>query len=137
MPHLIGVHHLSLSVTDRAVSTAWYSRVFGFRAHSEVESATFTRTRLRHPTASLTLTLTQHATVGDDRFDPQRVGLDHLALQVGSLGEVHGYAELLDQLGVEHAPVTLHGDPPQSALVAFRDPDGIQLEVFAVEETLG
>jgi glyoxylase I family protein len=137
VPDLIGVHHLSLSVTDRAASTGWYSRVLGFRAHSEVESATFTRTRLRHPIAPLTLTLTQHAAVGHDRFDPQRVGLDHLALQVGSIDDVHGYADLLDRLGVQHSSVTLRGDPPQSALVAFRDPDGIQLEVFAVDDTLG
>lgn len=132
MSDILGVHHLSLSVTDRAASAAWYGRVLGFAVHSEVATADFERTRLRHPVAGLTVTLTEHHPTGGDRFDPRRVGMDHLALQVAGIDAVHAWADRLDRLGVHRSPVRLRGHPPQSALVAFTDPDGIQLEIFAV-----
>jgi glyoxylase I family protein len=131
---ILGVHHLSLSVTDRVASAAWYGRVLGFAVHSEVTTTDFERTRLRHPVAGLTVTLTEHRATGIDRFDPRRVGIDHLALQVADIEDVHTWAERLDGLGVDRSPVKLRGHPPQSALVAFTDPDGIQLEIFAVAE---
>jgi catechol 2,3-dioxygenase-like lactoylglutathione lyase family enzyme len=55
---VVGFHHLSLSVTDLARSTAWYQAVLGVEVIGEVEGKTFRRIRLRSPGDGVTLTLT-------------------------------------------------------------------------------
>jgi glyoxylase I family protein len=65
-----------------------------------------------------------------DRFDPDRVGLDHLSLLVGSVAELHRAAERLDQAGVVHGRVT---ELPAFGLtiLSVQDPDDINLELTA------
>lgn len=136
MAHIVGVHHLSLSVTDRVASADWYRRVLGFEVHSEVTGDGFERIRMRHPTASITLTLTEHAgaSAGGERFSERHVGLDHLAFEVFSVDEVEACRARFVELDVTHSAVRQHDSPSGRAVIlAFRDPDGIQLEVFALE----
>ena len=63
------------------------------------------------------------------RFDEFRVGLDHLAFRVESPEDVDRAAEHLTAAGIDHSGVK-PGRPPGSRLVAFRDPDNIQLEFY-------
>jgi glyoxylase I family protein len=65
-----------------------------------------------------------------DRFDEDRVGLDHLSFSVASHRELEVAADLFDQHGVPH------GDITELAafgiyILPFRDPDNIQLELTA------
>lgn len=129
MPPITAVHHLSLTVTDLSRSTGWYARVLGFAVESDVEAATFRRTRLRHPGASIVLTLTQHDHGSTDTFEETRVGLDHLAFLVPSVADVEAFAALLDEHGVPHGGLGRRGG--DAARILFRDPDNIQLEVMA------
>ena len=129
MPPITAVHHLSLTVTDLSRSIEWYGRVLGFAVDSEVQAATFRRTRLRHPGASVVLTLTQHDQGSTDAFEETMVGLDHLAFLVPSVADVEAFERLLDEHGVPHGGL---GRPAgDAARILFRDPDNIQLEVMA------
>lgn len=133
MPPISAVHHLSLTVTDLSRSIEWYGRVLGFVVQSDVKAATFRRTRLRHPGASVLLTLTQHDQGSADPFQETRVGLDHLAFLVPSVADVEAFATLLDEHGVPHGGL---GRPSgDAARILFRDPDNIQLEVMAAPST--
>ena len=49
MPHIEGYHHLSLSVTDLAASTAWYGATLGLEVDAEIVGSGFRRVRLRAP----------------------------------------------------------------------------------------
>ena len=65
-----------------------------------------------------------------DRFDPFRVGLDHLSFGAESRADLERTIGVLDGLGVEHGPindVSFYG----LSFMAFMDPDGIQLELTA------
>jgi catechol 2,3-dioxygenase-like lactoylglutathione lyase family enzyme len=64
-----------------------------------------------------------------DRFDEDRVGLDHLSFSVRDADAVHAAARRLEELGVPHSGVK---DLGRSVLLEFRDPDGIALELYAV-----
>ncbi|MBF5080787.1 VOC family protein [Quadrisphaera sp. INWT6] len=66
----------------------------------------------------------------DDRFDSDRVGLDHLALTVGSRHELEAAAQRLAAAGVEHGAVR---DLPAFGvtILSVQDPDGINLELSA------
>jgi len=65
-----------------------------------------------------------------DRFDENRVGLDHLSFSVGSRDELEQAARLFDERGVPHGEIkTLEGFGIY--VLPFRDPDNIQVELTA------
>jgi hypothetical protein len=65
-----------------------------------------------------------------DRFSEHRVGLDHLSFGVGSLADLETAAALFDEEGVERGEIkALEGFGIY--VMAFRDPDNVQLELTA------
>ena len=130
MPTLAGYSHLSLTVTDLDKSTQWYTEVLGFSLDSDVQGDGFRRHRLRHPDAGITLTLTAHHAGAGDRFDERRTGMDHVSFAVPSMEDLLGFQELFAERGVDYSDVkpTVSG---AGGMITFRDPDNIQLEVFA------
>ena len=67
---------------------------------------------------------------GDDRFDPDRVGLDHLSFSVASREDLEQAVRLFDEQGVTHGGIT-RLDSFGIDVLPFEDPDGIQLELTA------
>jgi len=65
-----------------------------------------------------------------DRFDPDRVGLDHLSFGVPTREDLKQAARLFDERGVRHGEITRLPSFGIDVL-AFEDPDGIQLELTA------
>ena len=130
MPTLAGYSHLSLTVTDLDKSTQWYTEVLGFSLDSHVQGDGFRRNRLRHLHAGITLTLTAHDTGSRDRFDERRTGMDHVSFAVPSMEDLLSFQELFAERGVDYSDVkpTVSG---AGGIITFRDPDNIQLEVFA------
>jgi glyoxylase I family protein len=66
--------------------------------------------------------------VATDRFDEDRVGLDHLCLRVPSRADLDSAAAHLDELGVAHEPIKEIG---HGYILEFRDPDHIALELVS------
>jgi len=126
-----GIHHLTLNVQDVGGSETWYGEVLGFEPVRRIETDAFTRVILRHPESGAMLGLNRHAAeVADEPFDERRAGLDHLALRVADRSQLDAWAARFDELGVPHSGVK-PGGVPGTFLVVFRDPDGLQLEVYA------
>jgi glyoxylase I family protein len=134
---IAGYAHVRLTVTDLARSRAFYDGVFGFPVAFEVpaDADDATREQLGFlfggviyalPTGQL-LGLRPVAAAGD-RFDADRVGLDHLSFAVDGEGVLHQAVTVLDELGAPHSGVR---DIGRALLLEFRDPDGIALELFA------
>jgi len=126
-----GFHHLSINVHDVAKSEQWYVGVLGFTRLTSYATDRFERVILRQDSGAM-LGLSRHRAVeADEEFDERRPGLDHLALHVTDRANLEGWARHFDLLGVEHSgiqPGAVHG----SALLAFRDPDNIQLELISL-----
>jgi catechol 2,3-dioxygenase-like lactoylglutathione lyase family enzyme len=57
-------------------------------------------------------------------------GLDHLSFAVPDRGALERWCERLEELGVDHSPVAEAESIADAAVVVFRDPDNIQLELF-------
>jgi glyoxylase I family protein len=74
-----------------------------------------------------------HSNPVSDRFDERAVGLDHLALRVPDRAALEAWAKHLDELGIAHSGVQEEVGGP---LIVFRDPDNIQLELWAFDSDL-
>ena len=62
-----------------------------------------------------------------DRFDEFRTGLDHFAFGVSSRGELEAWQDELEARGIQYSPIA---ETPIGQVIAFRDPDNIQLEFW-------
>lgn len=124
---LTAFHHVALTVADVDASADWYARVLGFvevfREQREGRKATV----MRFPAGGHSVALVEHTDTEPSRFDPTRVGLDHLAFNVGSRDELDRWAERFAAAGVNHTGPTAI---PTGALVNLTDPDGTALALF-------
>jgi glyoxylase I family protein len=132
-----GIHHLGLTVRDVHASAVWYRDVLGFRCVDEYEAPDGARRKvfLRHDGLLVRLGLTQHRAGSRDPFDETRVGLDHLAFCVADRPELEAWAQRLSDAGVIHSPIAAANSIPGAAVLVFRDPDNIQLELFVDPST--
>lgn len=129
---ITGLHHLGLTVRDAETSAAWYISVLGFRRAGEFTAPDGARRKvfLRHDGLAIRLGLTQHEPGPGGPFDERRTGLDHLAFAVASRAGLDAWAGRLAAAGVACSPVAVANSVPGAAVLVFRDPDSIQLELF-------
>jgi len=132
VPAVAGLHHVGLTVRDIAASEAWYTRVLGLvRAFVEPHgTGVGYAVVMTRPGTGLFLGLDHHPDADREIFSQLRTGLDHLALQVDSRTEIDDWIKHLDAIGVEHGALFESAEPAPHALVVFRDPDGIPIELF-------
>jgi glyoxylase I family protein len=128
------IAHVRLTVTDIGRSRKFYDDVFGWPIAMAVpdDADDATREQLSFLFGGCIYNighcLIGLRPVGDDSFDEDRVGLDHLAFKVGSRDELDSAAAHLDELGVAHQAVK---DIGIAYILEFRDPDNIALELTA------
>jgi len=134
-----GISHVRLTVTDIRRSKAFYQQLFGMPPGSDFSDQIDDPTIHDDPQrtyggcsftfAGQTMGLRPVAPRGD-RFDPDRVGLDHLSFVVDTVDELHEAARRLSEAGIEHGDVT---PIPAFGLVilSVQDPDDINLELAA------
>src|SRR5215471_8894496 len=123
-----GVHHIRLIVTDPLRSRDFYTRFLNFTVAAELPPG-FVLTNGVIP-LGLTPPWDEGQALPQDRFSPNRVGLDHLSFGVADRAELHKAAALFEEHGIEHGEV--RDLPPFGiTILSFSDPDGIQLELTA------
>lgn len=134
-----GISHIRLTTSDITRSKAFYGRLLGLEPALDFSDQIDDPSIHDDPArlyggcgfqfGGVLLGLRPVASIGD-RFDPDRVGLDHLSLAVGSVDELRRAAERLSEDGVEHGEVTELGDLGL-AILSVQDPDDINLELAA------
>src|SRR5438067_6154399 len=108
-----GIHHLRLTCTDVAKSKEFYTGLLGFDVAADSPPADSPGADEAYPVlwggcvlvrGALLLGLRPVAPQGD-RFDEDRVGLDHLSFAVASRAELEAAAKLFDERGVQHGEI--------------------------------
>ena len=122
------VNHITLTVTDRDRAREFYTSVLGFQFIMEFGP----KYLLNNGSVILALNLSPEPAraIHDDRFDENRVGLDHVSFSVSSQEVLEQAAQLLDQRGISRGEIKDLADLG-IYVMAFRDPDNIQLELTA------
>ena len=127
-----GVHHIRLIVTDPVRSRDFYTSLLNFKVAVELPPG-FVLTN-GNILLGITPPWDASQTIPNDRFSPNRVGLDHLSFGVANRAELNKAAALFEEHGVEHGEV--RDLPPFGiTILSFSDPDGIQLELTAPLES--
>jgi glyoxylase I family protein len=128
---LRGVSHVSLSVTDLERSLAFYRDLLGLPVLMEpFEGSAFDGREAMVLVGRVALALQSHRGGDTSVFDPRRTGLDHLAFHLSDRSHLDDWAERLGQHGVPCSEVK---KVAFGWNIEFKDPDGIQLEFFALD----
>jgi glyoxylase I family protein len=132
------LHHLALTVTDVDTSVRWYEAVFGVRFLMDVPHVGGVGKLLADDAQQLMIVLHRHDTNDGSLFGEATTGLDHVGFMVPNRADLQAWQEHLESNGVVRAdvadkPLTQSpvADEPYGAILVFRDPDNIQLELFA------
>ena len=131
-PSLSGVHHVALNVQDLEASVRWYGDVLGFAPLFPYDTDDFARRLIRHPSGTVIGLTKHHHPDADVAFSERRTGLDHLAFAVADLDELQAWERHLTDAGVTHSGIKVT-PATGSALIAFRDPDDLQLELYVAQ----
>ena len=109
-----GIHHLRLTVTDLARSREFYTSLLGFDVAVESPAADDPAAEAMNEIlfggvvmarGNLLMGLRPVAPA-DDRFDDDRVGLDHLSFDVPSRADLDQAVSLFDGRGVPHGEIS-------------------------------
>ena len=121
------VSHISFSVRDVEVSAQWWREVFGLQDVDRVSHEGWRAVLLIHPPSGSIIEFQQHDANRGERFDPTRTGFDHMGLKVDSRDDLFTWQAHFEELGVVHTPAV---DREYGSVLTFKDPDGIQFEMF-------
>ncbi|HVU13377.1 MAG TPA: VOC family protein [Phototrophicaceae bacterium] len=124
------VHHLALTVKDTARSQAFYTQFLGFKHMVDLGP------KVLMSNGAIVLAINPppdpEKAIANDVFSEHRIGLDHLSFSVGSRADLDAAVRLFDDNGIPHGTIndlSPYGLPIY--VLAFRDPDNIQLELTA------
>lgn len=122
-----GLSHIALRVTNLARARQFYVNTLGFQPVLEAEGLIL----VNASGALIGLRGATDQTSAADRFDPFRVGLDHLALAVSDAGALEGLREQLDRAGIPNNGIE-SDELTGGTYISFYDPDGIAWELYAM-----
>ena len=122
-----GLSHLGIRVTNLARAKHFYVDTLGCQLVRETDEGILVNVS----GMIVALYETDSNSSSYDRFNPFRVGLDHLALAIENPGILEDLKRDLDAAGVrnngvEEDPVT------HSKYISFYDPDGIAWELYSI-----
>ena len=137
-PQPVRLHHVALTVTDLDASVAWYSAVFGLHHQFDVPHAGGVGRILADDAWQLSIALHAHDASSREPFSETRTGLDHIGFVLATRADLERWQVHLEAHDVARAaeadrPLTQApiADEPYGSVLVFRDPDNIQLELFA------
>jgi glyoxylase I family protein len=122
------VNHIALTVTDRDRAREFYTSVLGFKFLMEYGP----KYLLSNDSVILALNAAPDPAraITNDQFDENRVGLDHVSFNVSSHEILEQASKILDERGVSRGEIKDLADLG-IYVMAFRDPDNIQVELTA------
>jgi catechol 2,3-dioxygenase-like lactoylglutathione lyase family enzyme len=122
------VHHLTLTVTDVERARTFYTELLGFQQIAEYGP----RAVLSNGNVLLVVGPAPNPdqAIRNDSFDENRIGLDHVSLSANSRADLEAAIRLFDEQGISHGEIK-DLEPFGICVLAFRDPDNIQIELTA------
>jgi catechol 2,3-dioxygenase-like lactoylglutathione lyase family enzyme len=135
------LHHLAITVHDFDRSMPFYEAVFGITFRMDVPHEGGVGKLLTDEEWALALVLHEHEKTPPGNFSEVVIGLDHIGFEIGTREDLLQWQRHLEVHGVAPSPTADRpmtqapiAEEPYGAVLVFRDPDNIQLELFAPGE---
>jgi catechol 2,3-dioxygenase-like lactoylglutathione lyase family enzyme len=125
-PETAGIHHIAIRCCDLSRSRRFYEGVLGFPVLLELPNLFI----LAAGNTAIAIRGPEHSTPAGDKFNPYRVGLDHIALACSDPDELARVADALSEAHVENTGIKVD-EVLGKKYVAFKDPDRIAWEFYA------
>jgi len=122
-----GLSHIELRVSDLARAKQFYTGALGFKQVMEGDGFIV----VDAGGSMVGLLEAEPGMATGDRFNPHRIGLDHLALAVPDAAALEGLKRQLDAAGVANNGIE-HDAAMGGTYISFYDPDGIAWELYAM-----
>jgi catechol 2,3-dioxygenase-like lactoylglutathione lyase family enzyme len=124
-----GFSHVAIRVTDLPRARHFYVDLLGLPVVLELEGVVLVKVG----NGLLGIRGDAAGAKPGDRFDPHRVGLDHLSFAVDAVEVLERMKRDLDAAGIPNDGV--HDEPALNAKgLVFYDPDGIAVELYAIQK---
>jgi glyoxylase I family protein len=127
MPTFSRVSHTSFSARDAEASAQWWATLLDLTEIDRAAGDGWRAIVLLHPPSRTIIEFQQHDENQGEAFDPRRTGFDHMGFKVDDRADLDEWLARFEQLGVTHSPIA---DREYGAVLTFKDPDGIQFEMF-------
>lgn len=127
MPTFSKMSHISFSVRDAEASARWWAGLLDLTEIDRVRGDGWHGILLLHPPSRTVIEFQQHDENQGETFDPRRTGFDHMGFKVDTRACLDEWLARFEELGVRHSPIA---EREYGAVLTFKDPDDIQLEMF-------
>lgn len=126
---ITGVRHLKIFVSDLAKSREWYEQVFRLEHDTSFQDqdGVVRGMSFRVPGASLQIALRENPKLAEALYDA-----DPFALAV-TREALDAWEAYLDRLQIPHSSIIATGS---GHALGFRDPDGMQIRLYAHDEEI-
>ena len=122
-----GFSHVAIRVTDLQRARRFYVDQLGLPVALEVEGVVLVKTG----SGLLGIRGDAAGAKPGDRFDPHRVGLDHVSFAVDTVKSLERMKRDLDAARISNDGI--HDEPALNAKgLVFYDPDGIAIELYTI-----
>jgi glyoxylase I family protein len=121
------LHNVMLTVSDPKRSARFYIDVLGFQLSAEFEDGPM----LTNGSMYLFLFPPPGKPIEGDRFDEDRIGLQHISFSLDGLHTLQEAERILDGHEVPHGLIEDFGPDIGLYSLRMRDPDNIQIELLA------
>jgi glyoxylase I family protein len=118
------IDHLVLVVSDIGRTREFYSKIFGEPARQNERSLVYPIGKTR-----LFLVLPHGTLPENDVFSPNRIGLEHFAIGIGSVEELTEVEKVLNAGGIVHSGIHIDSNSKREK-IWLNDPDKIRIEFF-------
>lgn len=116
--------HLVLTVSDVARTKEFYTKIFGAPDKADDYSMMFQLSETK-----LFFVLPYGALPPNDRFTPNRVGLEHVAVGIRSVDDLREVERVLTKASILHSGIHIDRHSRKEK-IWLDDPDGIRLEFY-------
>jgi glyoxylase I family protein len=116
--------HVVLTIKDIHRTKDFYAKIFGAPDFQVDEGFMYQMGPTR-----LFFTLPRGPQAPNDRFDPTRVGLEHIAVGVKTADDLRAYETALDEAGIKHSGIHIDNHSNKEK-IWLDDPDKIRVEFY-------
>jgi glyoxylase I family protein len=138
------LHHIALTVTDLDTSAEWYQKVFRISFVGDIPHEGGVGRLFSDEARTIGIVLHRHDSNQGERFHETRTGLDHVGFALSSRKDLEEWQKHLEDHGILRSeaadrPLTQSpiADDWYGSVLVFRDPDNIQLELYAPPDEAG